>query len=90
MAARISDRRGEWFLIWEEDRRWIENIMIQNMKDDLDAGYNYFGKAIIEQREMIDQYHKETMNTYEMFKTMDDDKVDRWCFYDLKKRGAID
>ena len=90
MAAKISDRRGEWFSIWEEDRRWIENIMIQNMQDDLNAGYDYFGKAIIEQREMIDEYHKETMNTYEMFKTMQDNEVDRWCFYDLKKRGAID
>lgn len=90
MAAKISDRRGEWFTIWEEDRLWIENIMISNMKSDLDAGYDYFGKAIIEQREMIDNYHKETMAGYELFKTMDDTQVDRWCFYNLKKRGAID
>ena len=90
MAARISDYKGEWFSIWEDDRRWIENIMIENMKADLDAGYSYYGKSMIEQREMIDKYHKETMDTYEMFKTMQDNEVDRWCFYDLKKRGAID
>lgn len=88
--AKIADRRGEWFDIWFEDRKCILDIMIRNMLSDLDNGYDYYGKSIREQREMIDAYKAETDRALDMFKDMDENQVDRWCFYDLKKRGVID
>ena len=90
MAVRISDRRGEWFDIWFEDRKSMLDTMIGNMVSDLEHGYDYYGKLIWEQREMIDAYKAATDEALDQFKFMDDAQVDRWCFYDLKKRGAIE
>ena len=88
--AKISDRRGEWFEIWFEDKQSIIEIMVNNMVSDLNVGYDYFGKNIREQRETIEAYKAKFNSEMDMFKTMDDVLVDRWCFYDLKKRGVIE
>ena len=88
--SRITDRRGEWFEIWQDDKESILEIMISNMVSDLNAGYNYFGKSIQQQIVDIDNYKKQFDSEMDKFKSMSDDEVDRWCFYDLKKRGAID
>lgn len=89
MAARITDR-NDWFEIWFEDRESILNTMMRNMGADLEAGYNYFGQSIIKQRQEIQKYKDETDHTLDMFKDMDEKAVNRWCFYELKKHGAIE
>lgn len=88
--ARIADNRGEWFNIWLADRRSIQTTMLTNMLADLDAGYNPEGFSIRQQRVEIEVYTAATNQQIEQFKHMEDNAVDRWCFYDLKKRGAID
>ena len=88
MAARITDR-DNWFQIWFEDRESILNTMVRNMAADLEAGYNYFGQSITKQRQEIQRYKEETDNTLDSFKDMDEKAVNRWCFYELKKHGAI-
>lgn len=88
-TSRISDHE-DWFPIWQEDKEWIIDIMTQNMQDDLNAGYDPKGKSIREQKEQLAEYKKEYQADLEMFKYMGDKDVSRWCFYDLKKRGAID
>ena len=86
--CRISDR-DDWFEVWQDDKESIIETMIKNMASDLNHGYDYFGKSIVEQRRAIEAYRKETDDTFDLFKTMDEKEVNRWCFYDLKKRGAI-
>ena len=86
--CRISDR-DDWFDVWQGDREAILYTMIKNMTSDLDNGYDYFGRSIVEQRRRIEEYKAETDKTFDLFKTMDEKEVNRWCFYDLKKRGAI-
>ena len=86
--CRISDR-DDWFEVWQDDKESILETMIKNMTSDLNHGYDYFGKSIVEQRRAIEAYRKEIDNTFDLFKTMDEKEVNRWCFYDLKKRGAI-
>lgn len=86
--CRISDR-DDWFCIWQDDKESILQTMISNMTSDLNAGYNYFGKSIINQRKAIENYRKNIDNTLDLFKTMDEKEINRWCFHDLKKRGAI-
>lgn len=86
--ARITDR-DNWFEIWFEDRESILNTMVRNMAADLEAGYNYFGQSITKQRQEIQRYKEETDNTLDSFKDMDEKAVNRWCFYELKKHGAI-
>lgn len=86
---RISDS-DRWFELWQDDRECMLNTMIRNMTADLDAGYNYFGRCIVNQREEIENYKKETESAFDLFKSMTDTQVNKWCFYDLKKRGVIE
>lgn len=86
--SRITDR-DDWLDVWQEDKENILFTMIKNMTSDLDNGYDYFGKSIVEQRKTIEDYKKDIDSTWDMFKTMEEKEVNRWCFYDLKKRGAI-
>lgn len=86
--CRISDR-DDWFFVWQDDKESILETMIKNMTSDLNAGYDYFGKSIVEQHKMIEEYKSGMDATYDLFKSMDEKEVNRWCFYDLKKRGAI-
>ena len=86
--ARITDR-NDWFDVWFEDRESILSTMIRNMASDLNAGYNYFGQSITKQKQEIAEYKAQTDKTLDMFKDMDEKAVNRWCFYELKKHGAI-
>ena len=87
--SRITDRKGEWFEIWQDDKESVIDTMIRNMRSDLDNGYNYFGNSIQKQMRDIENYKKQFDSEMDKFKSMSDDEVDRWCFYDLKKRGSI-
>lgn len=89
VMARITDS-NDWFGIWFEDKKSIINTMIKNMAADLDAGYNYFGTCIRKQQEDIETYKAKFDEEMDMFKSMEEKEVNRWCFYDLKKRGAIE
>lgn len=86
--ARITDR-NDWFDVWFEDRESILNTMVRNMASDLNAGYDYFGQSITQQKQEIAEYKAQTDKTLDMFKDMDEKAVNRWCFYELKKHGAI-
>lgn len=89
MGVRITDR-DDWFDIWFEDKQSMIDIMVRNMTSDLENGYDYLGKSITDQRQMIDEYKKEFDENMDMFKTMTEKEVNRWCFYDMKKRGVIE
>ena len=88
--TRYLDYKNEWFEIWLEDKNSILNCMKSNMEADLNAGYNRYCKSIIDQIDMIDNYQKSINEALENFKTMTEAEVDYWCYYDLKKREAID
>lgn len=79
----------KWFEIWFEDKQCMIETMVHNMQADLNAGYNYFGNSITRQREMIDAYKAEIDKQLDKFATMTDEAVNRWCYYDMKKRGVI-
>ena len=64
--------------------------MVRNMTSDLDAGYDFFGKAIQNQIQAINDYKSQFDVEMDRFKTMDEKAVNRWCFYDMKKRGVIE
>lgn len=89
MAVRLSDRT-DWFDIWFDDKKSMISTMVKNMAADLEAGYDFFGASIQRQQQEIDTYRAKFDSEMDAFKTMDEKEVNRWCFYDLKKRGAID
>ena len=79
-----------WFELWLADRESILNIMIKNMVSDLEAGYSYFGDSITKQRAEIEEFKSEMDERLMGFWEMTDKQVDRWCYFDLIKRGAIE
>lgn len=79
----------DWFEMWFEDKQCMIDTMVRNMQADLNAGYNYFGNSITQQREMIDSYKAEIDKQLDKFATMANESVNRWCYYDMKKRGVI-
>ena len=87
--TKISDRI-DWFELWQDDRECMLSTMIRNMAADLNAGYDYFGRCITNQRDEIENYKKETESAFDLFKSMTEEQVNRWCFYDMKKRGVIE
>jgi spermidine/putrescine-binding protein len=88
-GSRVTDSK-EWFDMWFEDKKSIIATMYSNMGSDLAAGYDYFGKSIQRQKQEIANYEDEFERQLDKFKSMSDDEVNRWCFYDMKKRGAIE
>ena len=87
--VRITDREN-WFDIWFEDKKGMISTMVRNMAADLENGYDYFGSCIRFQQEAIMAYQNQFDNEMDTFKTMTDEQVNRWCFYDMKKRGVIE
>lgn len=83
-----------WFEMWFEDKKSILETMTRNMAADLAAGYDYFGTSIQKQIEDLNEYKHRFDAEMEKLKdlsTCDDGekKVNRWCYLDMKKRGAI-
>lgn len=87
--SRVSDR-NDWFELWFSDKQCMVETMVKNMQADLNAGYDYFGNSIRKQMKQIDEYKAEFDKQLDEFKTMEEKEVNRWCFYDMKKRGAIE
>jgi hypothetical protein len=59
------------------------------MQSDLNAGYNPLGNSIKMQLAEIESYRASIDSKLEEFAKMDEKSVNRWCYYDLKRRGAI-
>jgi uncharacterized protein (DUF2252 family) len=87
--AKVTDS-NDWFELWFADKQSLLSTMVQNMAADLKAGYNYFGNSIQKQVADIDAYKAQFDKQMDEFKFMENQAVNRWCFYDLKKRGAIE
>lgn len=84
------DNSENWFGIWVEDRKAMQETMVRNMTADLNVGYDYFGTSIVCQRFLIDEYKRQTDAQLDRFKTMREEEINRWCFYDLVQKGAIE
>lgn len=80
---------NNWFEMWFQDKQNMLDCMLRNMQSDLDAGYNPFGNSILRQRTEINNYKKQFDAEMDKFHDMDESKVQRWCYYNMKKRGVI-
>ena len=82
--------RDDWFEMWYADKKSMLDTMVRNMQADLNAGYDYFGQSIKKQRMAIDTYERLFNQELDMFADMDEKQVNRWCYYDMVKRGVIE
>ena len=85
----MAREKVDWFEIWKEDRESMLNTMVKNMTSDLEAGYNYIGKSITEQREAIDEFKRNYEADLDHIGDMYPNKVQHWCYIRLVKLGAI-
>lgn len=81
---------GEWFTLWEQDKKNILSAMHRNLAADLDAGYNYMGQSIQKQLADIDEYKHEFDEQLMSFVGKSNKEIEDWCYWDLKRRGAIE
>lgn len=82
-------QKNNWFEIWFADKQSVIETMIRNMQADLEAGYNPHGASISHQRVEIDAYKAAFASKLEQFANMTEEKVQRYCHYDLLRRGVI-
>ena len=87
--ARVTDS-NEWFDLWYSDKNSMLATMYRNMSADITAGYNPLGVCIQRQLKEIEAYRVEMESQISEFWKMDEKQVNRWCFYDMKKRGVIE
>lgn len=88
-GLRKFTNREDWFEIWYEDKESMIATMYRNIASDLAVGYSPLGQSITKQRDEVIAYQKEMQDQLEKFKTMEVNAINRWCFFDLLKRGAI-
>ena len=81
--------KNNWFELWYQDKQCMLETMIRNMTADLEAGYNYFGSCIQRQKAEIEAYKAEFDAQMDEFRIMEESRIQHWCYYDLRKRGAI-
>lgn len=89
MGEGLKMAKEDWFEIWYQDKHDMLDAMTHNLSADLSAGYNYFGDSAVKQRKDIDDYKKQFDDEMVMLSNMDANKVQHWCYFDLKRRGVI-
>ena len=82
--------KQNWFNIWYDDKQAMISTMMRNMNADLEAGYSPMGHSIQKQLVEIRQYAEQFDLEMQGFRTMDEAKIQHWCYYDLKRRGVIE
>ena len=87
--VRVTER-DDWFDLWFKDKQSMIETMVSNMVADISAGYDFSGKIIQNQIQAINNYKSKFDAEVDSFKAMDEKAVNRWCFYDMKKRGVIE
>lgn len=79
-----------YFEMWYADKMSMVKTMEENVRNDLECGYNPDGYLIIKQYEAINNYEEDIREALEDFKHMDEKAIERWCKFDLLERGVID
>lgn len=81
-------KETDYMEMWISDKQSIISIMIQNMNDDINAGYNPTGSIIKRELEEIAAY-REKYDT-ELLALADRKNPNYWCYLDMVRRGAIE
>lgn len=79
-----------WLEFWYADKKAIINCMFYNMQADIDAGYNPIGDCIKRQLSEISNHQNSINNQLDKFVLMDEKQIEKYCYFDLLKRGVID
>lgn len=88
--SRVTDRK-DWKDIWEEDKISMIKIMRRNLASDIvDGDFDLLSLLIQKQIVQIKECENNFTFAKIMLNKMDEYSQNKWCYYDLKKRGVID
>lgn len=77
--------------IWLEDKKSILAIMCDNLSSDLTKGnYSPIGASVRLQIDDIVAYRADIERNMNLWATMTNEEIEKWCKKDLKKRGVIE
>lgn len=79
-----------WQDMWISDKRSMVETMLRNIAADIAAGYNPVGDCIKRQREELRKYEEQFDRELMALADMTEEKAERWCKYDLIRRGAVE
>lgn len=80
---------NNWIEIWCDDYTSLIDCAIRNMQSDLECGYDPNGFSIWQSKSAIAELRERYENGLNRIAEMEEKAAQRWCYYDLKKRGAI-
>lgn len=81
-------KETDYVEMWISDKQSIISIMISNMNDDINAGYNPTGSIIKREVEEISTYREKY--DAELLALADRKNPNYWCYLDMVRRGAIE
>lgn len=81
-------KETDYVEMWISDKQSIISIMISNMNDDINAGYNPTGNIIKRELEEISAYREKY--DAEILALADRKNPNYWCYLDMVRRGAIE
>lgn len=84
------DKQVFWQEMWINDKRSMVETMLRNIAADIAAGYNPVGDCIKNQREELRKYEEQFDRELMALADMTEEKAERWCKYDLIRRGAVE
>lgn len=88
--SRVTDRK-DWKDIWEKDKISMIKTMRRNLASDIVNGdYDLLSLLIQKQIVQIKEYEYNFIQAKGYLRAMDEYSQNKWCYYDLKKRGVID
>jgi hypothetical protein len=65
--------------------------MVRNLASDLEAGYDPFGNSITNSiNELVKYKSRCEMEMKIIQETLNSEQANRWCWFELVKRGAIE
>lgn len=83
----------KYFEMWTLHKESVIAAMVRNMQSDLENGYDPHGSSIRTQKERIDAYRVGYDTSFQLLTEMGAangfDAVERWCYLDLTRSGAI-
>ena len=79
-----------WFEMLIADKKCTLQTMHRNMAADIEAGYNPMGNSIQRQITEINAYKADFDSLLDKIALMDESKIERFCYMQLLKSGAIE
>ena len=77
------DSKNDWFLLWNEDSCIDIETMAQSYNHEYELNCR---EQLRKDLKIANTKYEETLD---LFKTMSDEEVNRWCYYESIKKGWI-